>query len=47
MRRHAEYGYEFLCSVEFLKDAAEIVYAHHEKFDGSGYPRGLRGEQIR
>jgi putative nucleotidyltransferase with HDIG domain len=46
MRRHAEYGYEFLRNVEFLKDAAEIVYSHHEKFDGTGYPRGLRGEQI-
>jgi putative nucleotidyltransferase with HDIG domain len=46
MRRHAEYGYEFLSNVEFLKGAAEIVFAHHEKFDGTGYPRGLRGEQI-
>ena len=46
MRRHAEYGYEFLSSVEFLKGAAEIVYSHHEKFDGTGYPRGLRGDQI-
>ena len=46
MRRHAEYGYEFLSNVEFLKGAAEIVHSHHEKFDGTGYPRGLRGEQI-
>ena len=46
MRRHAEYGYEFLNNVEFLKGAAEIVYSHHEKYDGTGYPRGLRGEQI-
>lgn len=46
MRRHPEYGYEFLSSIEFLKGAAEIVFSHHEKFDGSGYPRGLRGEQI-
>src|SRR5438093_5805861 len=46
MRRHAEYGYEFLSNVEFLKGAAEIVYSHHEKFDGTGYPRGLRGDQI-
>jgi HD-GYP domain-containing protein (c-di-GMP phosphodiesterase class II) len=46
MRRHAEYGYEFLSKIEFLKGAAEIVYTHHEKFDGTGYPRGLRGEQI-
>jgi len=46
MRRHPEYGYEFLSKVEFLKGAAEIVFSHHEKFDGTGYPRGLKGEQI-
>lgn len=46
MRLHAEYGYEFLSNVEFLKDAADIVYSHHEKYDGTGYPRRLRGEQI-
>jgi HD-GYP domain-containing protein (c-di-GMP phosphodiesterase class II) len=47
MRRHAEYGYEFLSNIEFLKGAAaELVYSHHEKFDGTGYPRQLRGDQI-
>ena len=46
MRRHAEYGFEFLTNIEFLKGAADIVYSHHEKYDGTGYPRGLRGEQI-
>lgn len=46
MRKHAEFGYEFLRNLEWLRDAADIVYAHHEKFDGSGYPRGLSGEQI-
>lgn len=46
MRRHAEYGYQFLTNIGFLHDAAEIVYAHHEKFDGTGYPRGLRAEAI-
>jgi putative nucleotidyltransferase with HDIG domain len=46
MRKHAEYGYEFLNGIEFLKDAAELVFSHHEKFDGSGYPRNLRGEAI-
>jgi len=46
MRRHAEYGYELLRNVEFLKDAAELVYAHHERYDGTGYPRRLRGEEI-
>jgi len=46
MRKHPGYGYEFLCGIEFLKDAAELVHAHHEKFDGSGYPRGISGEEI-
>lgn len=46
MRRHAEYGFEFLSNIEFLKGAADIVYTHHEKFDGTGYPRGLRAEEI-
>jgi HD-GYP domain-containing protein (c-di-GMP phosphodiesterase class II) len=46
MQRHAEFGYEFLSNVEFLKGAADLVYSHHEKYDGTGYPRGLRGEEI-
>jgi putative nucleotidyltransferase with HDIG domain len=46
MRRHPEYGYQFLSNLEFLKGAAEIVYSHHEKYDGTGYPRQLRGEEI-
>src|SRR2546425_1654172 len=46
MRRHAEYGFEFLSNIEFLRGAADIVYAHHEKYDGTGYPRGLRSEAI-
>jgi putative nucleotidyltransferase with HDIG domain len=46
MRRHAEYGFEFLSNIEFLRGAADIVYAHHEKYDGTGYPRGLRSEGI-
>jgi putative nucleotidyltransferase with HDIG domain len=46
MRQHPQYGYEFLRGIEFLKDAAELVYSHHEKFDGSGYPRKLKGEAI-
>ncbi len=46
MRRHAEYGYEFLRSLEWLNVAAEVVFSHHEKFDGTGYPRGLKGEAI-
>jgi diguanylate cyclase (GGDEF)-like protein/putative nucleotidyltransferase with HDIG domain len=46
MRSHSRLGYEILNGVGFLKAAAEIVHAHHERFDGSGYPRGLRGEEI-
>jgi len=46
MQRHAEYGFDFLSNIEFLKGAADIVYAHHEKYDGTGYPRGLRGDDI-
>lgn len=46
MRTHCEVGYNMLTKIPFLRDAAEIVLAHQEFFDGSGYPRGLRGEQI-
>jgi HD-GYP domain-containing protein (c-di-GMP phosphodiesterase class II) len=46
MRRHPEYGYEFLRHIEFLKGAADLVFSHHEKYDGSGYPRQLAGEKI-
>lgn len=46
MKKHAEIGYSILRSSSFLGTAAEIVYAHQERFDGSGYPRGLKGEEI-
>jgi HD-GYP domain-containing protein (c-di-GMP phosphodiesterase class II) len=46
MRTHSEIGYNMLTRIPFLREAAEIVLAHHEFFDGTGYPRGLRGEQI-
>jgi putative nucleotidyltransferase with HDIG domain len=46
MRQHCERGYEMVRKIPFLREAAEIVYAHQETFDGSGYPRGLRGEEI-
>ena len=39
MRRHSELGYEILKGIDFLRDAAEIVWAHHERYDGRGYPR--------
>jgi HD-GYP domain-containing protein (c-di-GMP phosphodiesterase class II) len=46
MRSHCEIGHNTLQRIPFLRDAADIVLAHHEFFDGTGYPRGLRGEQI-
>ncbi|WP_298267403.1 HD-GYP domain-containing protein [Geobacter sp.] len=46
MRRHPWEGYRLLRRIGFLREAAEIVYAHHEHFDGTGYPRGLIGEEI-
>jgi putative nucleotidyltransferase with HDIG domain len=46
MKQHCERGYEMVRKIPFLRDAAEIVYAHQERFDGTGYPRGLRGEAI-
>lgn len=46
MRKHPEAGYRIVKRIGFLKDAAEIVYAHHEQFDGSGYPRGIKDEGI-
>ena len=46
MRGHAEIGYRVLKSSSPLQLAAEIVHSHHEKFDGTGYPRGLKGEAI-
>jgi putative nucleotidyltransferase with HDIG domain len=46
MRKHCEIGYNMLIRIPFLRDAAEIVLAHQEFFDGSGYPRGLKGDQI-
>ena len=46
MRTHCEVGYNMLIRIPFLRDAAEIVLAHQEFFDGSGYPRALKGEQI-
>jgi HD-GYP domain-containing protein (c-di-GMP phosphodiesterase class II) len=46
MRQHPVYAYELLCPIAYLRPALDIPYCHHEKWDGSGYPRGLKGEQI-
>jgi putative nucleotidyltransferase with HDIG domain len=46
MRKHCEIGYQMLQRIPFLKEAAQIVLAHQERYDGKGYPRGLKGEEI-
>ncbi len=46
MSRHTTRAYEMLSSIEYLRPALAIPYCHHEKWDGTGYPRGLKGEQI-
>ena len=46
MREHCYRGYQMLKKIPFLHEASEIVYSHQEKFDGTGYPRGLKGEEI-
>jgi PAS domain S-box-containing protein/putative nucleotidyltransferase with HDIG domain len=46
MCQHPEYAYEMLAPIVFLRPALDIPYCHHEMWDGTGYPRGLRGEQI-
>ncbi|GAB4494859.1 MAG: hypothetical protein Fur0016_32620 [Anaerolineales bacterium] len=46
MRRHPQYAYDMLKDIAYLRSSLEIPYCHHEKWDGSGYPRGLKGEEI-
>jgi len=46
MRRHPQYAYDMLSRIEYLRPALDIPYCHHEHWDGSGYPRGLKGEEI-
>ena len=46
VRRHPQYAFDLLSPVEYLRPALNIPYCHHERFDGSGYPRGLKGEEI-
>jgi cyclic di-GMP phosphodiesterase len=46
MRRHPEIGKRLIEGVPFLQGAIPIIFCHHEKWDGSGYPRGLKGEEI-
>ncbi len=46
MREHPKFAYELLAPISYLRSALEIPYCHHEKWDSSGYPRGLKGEEI-
>jgi putative nucleotidyltransferase with HDIG domain len=46
MREHCYRGYQMLKKIPFLTEASDIVYSHQERFDGTGYPRGLRGDEI-
>lgn len=46
VRRHADQGHRILQSIPYLQHAARIVHQHHERFDGNGYPCGLRGDAI-
>ncbi|HYH83865.1 MAG TPA: HD domain-containing phosphohydrolase, partial [Pyrinomonadaceae bacterium] len=46
MRLHPSHGQQILCGIEFLEGASRVVAQHHEKWDGSGYPLGLKGEEI-
>ncbi len=46
MRQHPQYAYDMLKNIAYLQPALDIPYCHHEKWDGSGYPRGLKGQEI-
>jgi putative nucleotidyltransferase with HDIG domain len=46
MKKHPELGYRSLSTIGFLRDVADVVHAHHERYDGAGYPRGLAGNEI-
>ncbi|RIK28938.1 MAG: hypothetical protein DCC56_14775 [Anaerolineae bacterium] len=46
MRRHPQYAFDLLSPISYLRPSLDIPYCHHEHWDGSGYPRGLKGEQI-
>jgi putative nucleotidyltransferase with HDIG domain len=46
MQRHVQIGFDLVKDIAFLADAAEIVLTHHERYDGGGYPRGLKGDEI-
>ncbi len=47
MRKHPQFAYDMLSPIAFLKPALDIPYCHHENWDGTGYPRGLRAKKFR
>ena len=46
LRKHPQFAYDMLQPIPYLRDSLDIPYCHHEKWDGTGYPRGLKGEEI-
>jgi HD-GYP domain-containing protein (c-di-GMP phosphodiesterase class II) len=46
MRMHPTYAYELLLPIDYLRPALDIPYGHHERWDGAGYPQGLKGKTI-
>jgi HD-GYP domain-containing protein (c-di-GMP phosphodiesterase class II) len=46
MRKHSQFAFDMLSPIRYLQPALDIPYCHHEKWDGTGYPRGLKGDQI-
>jgi PAS domain S-box-containing protein len=46
MKKHPSFAYEMIAPIRYLHTALDIPYCHHERWDGTGYPRGLKGEQI-
>jgi len=45
LHQHPQYAYDLLSPIPYLRPALDIPYCHHERWDGSGYPRGLKGEE--
>ena len=46
MRKHPQYAFDLLYPIPYLRSALTVAYCHHERWNGSGYPRGLSGEEI-